>query len=272
MERTISQMFHKILDNVNTDIQIQKAKEKFKTDNPTNEQIKESARDSIKEACRLFYSPTLRDTILKIKKRAEIIVDEKEDVLISEGFTKERSQEIIKKFDEFVEKNKDELTALSILYSKPYRIQDITFNDIKKLAQSIRMPPYNLTPDLLWTAYQKLDKSKVKDNPKRTLTDLISIIRYSSGKQDMLASYQDVIDEKFQKWLSTQELSGRKFTPEQKDWLLMIKDHIASSANITLEDMEYTPFIKKGGLVRMSKVFGDDYEKILIEIQNKLTS
>ena len=88
----------------------------------------------------------------------------------------------------------------------------------------------------------------------------------------MLAPYQDIVDEKFQKWLSAQESSGRRFTPEQRDWLVMIKDHIASSAEIAPEDMEYSPFKQKGGQFRMYKIFGEDYEGILNELHSELTS
>ena len=270
---TIPQIVHKILDGVDTDIQVRKAREKFKTDNPTSEQVEESAKESVRDACRLFYSARLRNIILEIKRRNEIIVDDKsQDELINAEFTKEESRKIIERFDKFIEKNKDELAALNIIYSKPYRMRDITFNDIKELTNAIKMPPYNLTPGLLWRAYQRLDKSKVKNNPVRALTDLISIVRYSSGKQDMLAPYQDIVDEKFQKWLSAQESSGRRFTPEQRDWLVMIKDHIASSAEIAPEDMEYSPFKQKGGEFRMYKIFGEDYKGILNELHSELSS
>ncbi len=91
-------------------------------------------------------------------------------------------------FEKFVEENKDELATLEIIYSKPYRMRDITFDDIKNLSKAIQTPPYSLTPELLWSAYGRLDRSKVRRNPVKKLTDLISIIRYSTGKQDMLGN------------------------------------------------------------------------------------
>ena len=104
------------------------------------------------------------------------------------------------------------------------------------------------------------------------LTDLISIVRYSIGKDDLLMPFDNVVDARFTKWLETQVSSGREFSEEQKEWLVMIKEHIASSVSISLEDMDYAPFNQKGGIMKLFKIFGDDYENILSELHEVLIS
>ena len=165
----------------------------------------------------------------------------------------------IESWKEFIEKNKDELAALQIIYSKSIKMREITFNDIKELGRAIENPPYHLTPEQLWAAYRRLEKSKVKENPKKILTDLISIVRFSTGGQDMLVPFIELVDEKFEKWMSNQESSGKQFTAEQKQWLVMIKEHIAASAEIKLDDMDYAPFNQKGGRVKFYETFGEEY-------------
>jgi len=273
---SIPQMINKILDGIDTDKQIERAKKKFDTEEPTKEQIADAAKESVLEACSVFDSAKLRKIILDVKKRNEMIIDVISiDELEEAGFdeqAKELSMKTIDNFKEFLEKNKDELVALNIIYSKPFKMREITFKDIKDLANAIEKPPYNLTPELLWSAYQRLEKSKVKSNPTKMLTDLISIVRYSIGKEDLLMPFSEIVDEKFAKWLGTQESSGRKFTPEQKEWLVMIKEHIASSVSISLDDMDYAPFNQKGGRMKLYKIFGDNYEKILAELHEVLVS
>lgn len=149
-------------------------------------------------------------------------------------------------------------------------MREITFSDIKELANAIEKPPYNLTPEALWSAYQRLDKSKVKSNPVKMLTDLIPIIRYSSGNENSLLPFSEIVDSKFEKWLESQESSGREFTPAQKEWLVMIKNAIASSVSITLDDLDDVPFNQKGGQVKFYEIFGDDYVKILEELHEVL--
>lgn len=268
---TIPSMINKILDGTDADKQLEHAKEKFNTIEPTFEQLADARKESISNACSLFDSPKLRRVILEVKKKSELVIDNTStDTLLGAEFderARKMSKDTVTSFREFIEKNKDELTALRIIYSKPYNIRSITFKDIKELADAIQMPPYNLTPERLWDAHHNLEKSRVKNNPKKILTDLISIVRFSIGQADQLAPFDELVDEKFAKWIETQESSGRKFTHEQLEWLTKIKEHIGSSVSITLDDLDYVPFNQMGGRVKFYQVFGDLHEKILEEIQ-----
>ena len=182
------------------------------------------------------------------------------------------SNDAIERFKKFLEEKKDTMIALQIIYSKPQKLKEITYNDIKELAEKIKVPPYNLTPSNLWQAYKNLEKDKVKDNPQKILTDLISIIRYTLHQEDVLVPFGEKVDQKFEKWLVEQESKGRKFDKEQKDWLVMIKDQIATSITATLEDMDDIPFSEKGGRIKLHKLFGEDYQKILEELHEVLIS
>jgi type I restriction enzyme, R subunit len=272
--KTLVDIERTLLDGINADKKMEIAKEQFKTEEPTNEQIKTVSKQMIDEACKVFDSAKLRRTILDIKSKNEQIIDDISiDELLEAGFTdkvQSYDNKTIENWTEFVEKNKDQITALDIIYSKPYRMREITFADIKNLANAIKKPPYNLTPEMLWSAYQRLDKSKVKSNPAKMLTDLISIVRYSAGKQDLLLPFSELVTEKFEKWLQTQESSDRAFTLEQKEWLVMIKDTIASSMSIGMDALDDVPFNQKGGRVKFYKLFGEEYEKILEELHEVL--
>lgn len=274
--KTLQDIQKILLDGIDADKREEKAKTKFKTETPTREQIQTVSKEMINESCKIFDSHVLRKTILDVKNRNEQIVDDISiDELLEFGEidkVNEIDTETIQKLSDFKKDNKDKIKALEIIYSFPYRMQDIIFSDIKELANAIKKPPYNLTPELLWDAYERLDKSKVKSNPQRMLTDLISIIRYSSGKQEMLLPFAELVTGKFEKWLVTQELSGRKFTPDQKEWLVMIKDTIASSVSINLESLDEVPFNKKGGRVKFYQTFGENYENILKEMHEVLVS
>jgi type I restriction enzyme, R subunit len=274
--KTVPQITNKILDKIDTDNQINETKKQFKTEEPTEQQIKEVSKQMIKEACRLFDSPKFRETVINIQKQQDVIIDNiSKDTLISSDSDEEarkKSMNTVKSFKKFIEENKDEITALSIIFSESPKMQKLTFNHIRELAEKIEKPPVNLTPAQLWEAYKRLEKSKVKDNPVRTLTDLISIVRFSTGNQDMLISFTELVDEKFEKWISNQESSGQSFTAEQMKWLVMIKEHIATSAEIKLDDMDYAPFNQEGGQVKFYQTFGKKYESILKEIHEVLVS
>ena len=56
------------------------------------------------------------------------------------------------------------------------------------------------------------------------------------------------------------------------EWLRLIKDHIAASLSVVPEDLDLSPFDRKGGLGRFYEVFGDNYEKILMELNVELVA
>ena len=270
----IPHIINKILDGIDPNKQLEFAQKKFHTKEPTSEQVEDVRKECLRNTCSMFYSPNLRTTILDAKKRSELIIDNiSTDVLTHAEFdprAEELSRKTVTSFKDFVEKHKDELTALRIIYSKPYNIRDITFKDIKDLADAIQMPPYNLTPEHIWEAYQGLEKSRVKNNPKKMLADLISIVRFSIGQTEQLTPFDEIVDEKFKKWIETQESSGQEFTTEQLEWLVKIKEHIGSSVSITIDDLEYVPFNQMGGIVKFYQVFGDSYKKILEDLHTNL--
>jgi len=72
---TITHMINKVLDGIDTDKQLERAREKFQTQEPTKEQIIEATKESVAEACSVFDSAKLRKIILDVKKRNEMIID-----------------------------------------------------------------------------------------------------------------------------------------------------------------------------------------------------
>lgn len=271
---SLSDIGNVLLDAIDTDKIMSNTKEQFKIQIPTNEQIRTVSKNMIDEACKIFDNVLLRKTILDIKSKNEQIIDGVSiDELLEAGFTdtvRTYDEKTLKNWTEFIEKNRDQIIALEIIYSKPYKMREITFGDIRNLSNAIEKPPYSLTPEMVWDAYSRLDKSKVKNNPAKMLTNLISLVRYSAGEDKMLLPFSEVIDEKFEKWMIQQDSLSRNFTVEQKQWLVMIKNSIASSMSIGMDDLDEIPFNQKGGRVKFYEIFGDDYEKILNELHEVL--
>lgn len=52
----------------------------------------------------------------------------------------------------------------------------------------------------------------------------------------------------------------------------MIKEHIATSLSISMEDLEYAPFYEKGGPVRIHQLFGPEAGHILEELNEVLAA
>jgi hypothetical protein len=91
---------------------------------------------------------------------------------------------------------------------------------------------------------------------RRLLTDLVSLVRFALHQDDELVPHAARVKERFQNWMSQQANAGRKFSPEQAAWLQMIRDHVAASWEIEIDDFDNVPFIQEGGLGKAMQVFG----------------
>ena len=162
---------------------------------------------------------------------------------------------------------------MQIIYSLPYGRRHVTYQEIKQLAEAIEKPPYRLTPELLWRAYEQLDESKVRGaGPQKLLTNIVSLIRFTVGQSDILEPFPDMVERRFEHWLAQQESAGRTFTPEQMKWLRMIKDQIARSLSIEMDDFDKAPFYERGGRFKVYTLFGDELTNVLQELTEVLAA
>jgi type I restriction enzyme, R subunit len=220
-------------------------------------------------------NPDLRTKLVDLRRSYDQMIDElSKDVVIDAGYSAEntdRARATVESFRQFIEDNKDELTALEILYNRPYSAR-VTFSEIQELAAAIERPPRRWTPEKLWEAYDAVEHSKVRGTPSRVLTNLVSLVRFAIEQDDELVPFPDRVEERFEGWLRTQEQAGRVFTDEQRAWLDRIRDTIAASLTITTDDFEYTPFAEHGGIGKAYEVFGDDLAPLLEELNEELVA
>jgi type I restriction enzyme R subunit len=273
--KPLKQVINDLIDAIDPDKQEERAKELFKVENPSEEQVKEAVKEIAKKACLPFDQPQFRNALIEIKRKSEQIIDnDSKDQVIYAGYDPQaidRAKGTVESFKKFIDENRDEVTALQIIYSKPYGQRHLTYEQIKQLAEAIERPPYGLNPDLVWQAYARLDKSRVKGaGPQKLLTNIISLVRFTMGESPVLSPFSDIVNERFDAWVSQQEANGRKFTTEQVEWLKMIKEHIATSLGIGMDDFDYAPFYERGGIMRADKLFGQELGDILSELNEAL--
>ena len=86
----------------------------------------------------------------------------------------------------------------------------------------------------------------------RLLTDIVSLVRFALRQADVLVPYNEQVDQRFSQWLAQQQTAGVVFTPEQHQWLALIRDHVAASMGIDIDDFDLVPFEQKGGAGKAS--------------------
>ena len=91
---------------------------------------------------------------------------------------RERARATVESFEQFIDEHKDEITALQILYSRPYA-QRLTFREIKELANAIGRPPCQWTPETLWAPTKRSTSPRCAGRRQRVLTDIVSLVRFA---------------------------------------------------------------------------------------------
>lgn len=253
-----------LLNAFDEDVIAEKAKSLIMSDVPTQQDLEKAQKELLNEATKPFYNPDNRNFIENIRRSHDQVIDTVNlDSVVYAGFDSQREEnadKVITTFREFIEENKDEIIALRIIYNENYKDRPMVIEQLKSLYEKLKKK--NITVERLWDCYYIKFTNKVKRGTVAQLTDLISIIRFEIGATDELTSFADRVNANFKEWTFRKNAGYSQFTEEQMEWLRLIKDHIISSLSILDEDLDYTPFDHKGGLLGFYEAFGDNYKNM----------
>ncbi len=282
--QSLSDLGTKLLTSIDTDANTELAVEKFSVpegEEPTEEQLDAIELEQMTAALKPFHNPKLREVILAAKRSLEQIIDEQTpDQLLRAGFDAEaleKAKSMLTSFRKFIEDNKDEIEALQVLYSVPYRA-GLKFRHVKELAAKLNQPPFFVDPNQpeslrrLWQAFELVEPDKVRGKGGKQLVDVIAMVRHAIDPNTQLAPVGITVEERYQQWMAEKQTAGVTFTSDQRKWLDAIKDHIAASLNIEQDDLEEVPFNSIGGLGRAYELFGDSLNVILDELNMRLAA
>jgi type I restriction enzyme R subunit len=101
---------------------------------------------------------------------------------------------------------------------------------------------------------------------------MISLVRYALQADPELVPHIDAVRVRFDLWVTEQESAGRTFSAEQRRWLEMVRDHIATSMTIEPDDFDLDPFAQEGGLDAAYDAFGDHLTPLLDDLNEALAA
>jgi type I restriction enzyme R subunit len=275
---SVSQVVKSLLNAFNPDTVEElhaQVEEEMKGAAPTEKEAKfNQAWKEIQDNAAKVFKGELNEYIENVRKAHDQKIDLlNPDEVLNAGWDKENkesAQHTINAFKEWVEAHKDEVIALQIFYAQPYRRRELTFAMIKELVEKIVQDKPVLAPMNVWRAYERLED--VSGQPKNEMVALVSLIRRIAGIDEALTPYDKTVDRNFQQWLFRKQAGPLKFGKEQMEWLYMIKEQIATSVHVDIEDLDYTPFDSKGGRGKMWQLFGGSMETILNELNEALAA
>jgi type I restriction enzyme R subunit len=275
---SVSQVVKDLLNVYNPDT-LEEIKQKIETEMRDTAPIErdekfEQIQDELKNNVAKIFTGELNEYIENVRKNHEQKVDLINlDEVLAVGWdkdNKEKANEIVKSFSDWIETHKDEIIALQIFYGQPYRRRELTYKMIKELVDKILLDKPTLAPLSIWKAYEQLES--VVGQPKNELVALVSLIRRVIGIDTALTAYDKTVDKNFQDWVFRKQAGTLKFTEEQMQWLRMLKEQISTSVHVEVDDLDYTPFDAQGGRGKMWQLFGKDMEVIIEELNEALAA
>jgi type I restriction enzyme R subunit len=219
--KTISQVVKDLLNAFNPDVleYIENRVKNEKTGaSPTeiDTTIKSETENFQKQAARVFTGE-LNEYIENVRKAHEQRIDiSNPDEVINVGWhkdNKDKANELVNGFAEWMHQHKDELTALQIFYNQPYRRRELTYSMIKEVLDKLQNDKPSLAPLNIWRAYEALEQCN--GSPRNELTAIVSLIRKISGLDTTLTAYDKIVDKNFQEWVFKKQAGVTKFSEEQ---------------------------------------------------------
>jgi type I restriction enzyme R subunit len=273
--KSFTDLAHDLLNACDPDAQAEAAKKlPGVVGEPTEAQVKEAAEQLARQAVTPFLKARFRRRILEIQAKNEQTIDRHtiDDVLYA-GFDAaavEKATAKVKDLRSWIEEHKDELTALQVLYSGTRPLK-LSLRELRQLRDALARPPLSVTPAQLWRAFQAVEGEKVKGTAGEVLTDLVALVRHSLMPAMTLVPYREELRERYQKWLNERD-AYNTFTPEQREWLDRMAEHIATSLAVAPEDFETGWFGQHGSLGRAHALFGDKLKPLMTELNERLAA
>jgi type I restriction enzyme R subunit len=179
----------------------------------------------------------------------EIEDDVSSDVMIRMGSDYQKPEDYLDAFVRFVRGNPDHIEAIKILMERP---KQWNTRALKELREKLRLNKFDEKE--LQRAHQLIYK--------KVLADIISMVKHAARQEEPITSAQERVDSAI-----ARVTAGAALTDEQTAWMGYIRQHLIANLTIDLEDFDYIPALEQhGGRARAKKVFGDDLERLIIDI------
>ncbi|GAK59892.1 type I site-specific deoxyribonuclease [Candidatus Vecturithrix granuli] len=166
-----------------------------------------------------------------------------------------RAEDDLNAFSAFIQANKEQIEALSILLQNPYQWNSAVLKEIRQILKKNAFEEERVRKAYMLSGQQ-------------ALADIISMIKHADNAGCPLLTAEERVNRAISNILAKQA-----FTAEQRKWLEYIRQHLIVNLAIEPETFDLMPvFERHGGLSKARKVFGTELELMLAEINYELVA
>ncbi len=194
----------------------------------------------------LIDKPEARKLLLNLEAGFYKILRPGKDTITYSGFSLTDSENYTKQFEEYVNLHCDEIEALKIIYNDEEKaISYAMLQDLKD--KIIALNPLFQEFGVIWDAYhtlsvnnkisKKVSKLEEKEE-RRTLTNLIQLVRFAYGKTETLQAINGIIAKRFNLYIG-QHLGTvkRDFSESQIEVLKQLADYVTQKGCFTRQEL-----------------------------------
>ena len=188
----------------------------------------------------LITNLSARRKLLEMKRGYVIQVFEDKDELLYAGFSKETARSFIDSFEKYLNKNKDRLEALRIIYNSQDAL--ITHSMLLDLRDSLLAESRQFSIYHIWKNYKVLDENGVVEeldikSNVNALTHLIQLVRFAYKKNLKLVSLMNGFAQRFSLYCGQVQ---RTLTEDQQLVMRRIAEYVINDGAITIMELNET--------------------------------
>lgn len=187
--------------------------------------------------------------------RKAVIISDKEDELLSHtrGYGEgKKPEDYLTEFKSFIEDNFNKIAALNIVCTKP---SELTREGLKSLR--LELDRHNFTEKQLNTAWKELKNEEI-------VADIISLIRQQAIGSALLSHEERIKN-------AVEKLKKKHyFNKMELGWINRIEKNLLQETVLDKDTFETGSFKTAGGFEKINKVFNNNLENIIEELNNYL--
>lgn len=157
------------------------------------------------------------------------------DAIISTGFSVEKAQETVSKFEEYIQTHRDEEKAIRLIAENTG--DPITYAMLEDLKKKFLAANSQFSIDNLWHSYNVLNQNTViplrDKSEKEVLTNLIQLVRFSLKMIPELRSLASLATQRFELWCGQNQRDTLSVT--QREIARKITNYVVSNGSCSRE-------------------------------------
>ncbi|MCS4301203.1 type I restriction-modification system endonuclease [Chryseobacterium sp. BIGb0232] len=190
------------------------------------------------------------------KKYSQFVSTHEDSVMeVTRGYgNADKPEDYIEGFKKFLQENSNTIAAINIICNKP---QELDRKSLKELKLLLDEKGFNETSlNTAWKSTKNVDIA----------ADIIAYIRTLSMGIDLITP-----QERVQRAISKLK-SKHQWTAVQLRWIDRFEKQLMAETILTKHDLDLRPFVDEGGFTRLNKIFNNELEELITELNNELYS